>query len=75
MSQDTTMLDVSGKKTSTTPPPVAQSTGADAPQHTPRPTRPRDISCAPPKYRRRASPASRPSHPSVCGRRLRRYSL
>lgn len=68
------MLDVNGQKTYTTPLPVEQSPGPQTPQQTPR-YRPRDISCAPPKYGRRASPASRPSHPSVSGRRLRRYSL
>lgn len=65
------MLDVSVEKAST-PSPVEQL--APAPQNTPR-SRPRDMSYTPPKHRGLASPGPRPSHPSVCGRRLRRYSL
>ncbi|KAI7783273.1 hypothetical protein LA080_012028 [Diaporthe eres] len=73
-SRDIAMLDVSGQKACAMRSPVAELPAAQAPQHKPRP-RQRDLSCTPPKYGGRASPNTRPSHPSVCGRRLRRYSL
>lgn len=68
------MLDTGGQEACSTRSPVEELRGAQAPQHTPR-LKQRDMSCTPPKYGGCAFPGTRPSHPSVCGRRLRRYSL
>lgn len=67
------MLDASGEEAYAKRAAIGKPSGASVPRGSPL-SRQRRGSCTPPKYGRHTSHNNRPSHPSVCGRRLRTYS-
>lgn len=64
------MIDASGQEPTPAQSPMETPEPKTPPPHKPQPNQ-RNGPCAPHKYGAR----SRSSHPSVCGRQLRRYSL